>query len=255
MNHGFLKTGGRRAAALALCCLFAPGCASLFNQPSNVEATRADVETLRRDQTELLALVRELKARLEAQAGTVSQLRADNNIALRQLEEKIDILSARLEEQGSRPGSSSRSSPPPMGGESGSGPVTVTSPNAGGNAEAAFDAANRDFLKGSYELAVAGFQDYLRQAPQSPRADDAQFMIGESYYSQEDNDRAIQEYLKVRDVYSGGDQVAKATLKIGYAFLRKGDEATARRYFETVIREFPGSEEALLAQDKIKSLR
>ncbi len=68
-------------------------------------------------------------------------------------------------------------------------------------------------------------------------------------------DRAIQEFLKVRDVYPDGDKVASATLKIGYAFLRKEDPATAGRYFETVVREFPGTSEATLAKDKLDEIR
>jgi TolA-binding protein len=86
-------------------------------------------------------------------------------------------------------------------------------------------------------------------------SDNAQYWIGECYYGLGDLDKAVLEYLKVRDLYPDGDKVAAATLKTGYAFLRKGDSATARRYFETVLREFPNSDEATLARDKLDSIR
>jgi tol-pal system protein YbgF len=258
---------GRGARGALLLLLVSPlaGCASLFNQPANVEATRADVESLRREQTELVALVRELKARMESQSDAVSQLRADNNLQLRQLEEKLDVLSARLDELGARPSRPTQGTATPVTPPAPAPGGNTANPTEGGGAtspgvppsdpQAVFDAANRDYAKGNYELAAAGFQEYLKEAPDSPQADDAQYWIGECYYGLQQWDRAVQEFLKVRDLYSGGDKVAAATYKIGLTFIRKNDNATARRYLETVVREFPGSEEARLAQDKLKTLQ
>ena len=228
------------------------GCSAWFRQPANVEATREDVEALRRDQTELLTLVRELKARLELQSESVSALRADSNLQLRQLEDQLGMLLAQLEEQGMRFERLQRTTPPP--------PVAPDTTGSGGpgtlgSATGLFEAAQRDFNRGNYQLAIAGFDDYLKLAPDTETSDDAQYWKGESYYSLGNMEMAIQEFLKVRDIYPEGDKVALATLKIGYAFLRQGDEATAGRYFETVIREFPNSPEAPLAKDKLDEMR
>ena len=125
----------------------------------------------------------------------------------------------------------------------------------GKDAQASFDAAKRDFSRGNYQLAVAGFNEALAADPRGELADDAQYWKGESYYSLGDVDRAIQELLRVRDVYPDGNMVAAATFKLGLAFMRKEDPATARRWLETVVREYPGTSEASLAQDKLKSLR
>jgi tol-pal system protein YbgF len=224
-----------------------------MRQPENVEVTRAEVENLRRDQTELLALVRELKLRLESLSEDTAQQRADQNLQMRQLESKIETLLARFEDQGAQiqrfrptPSPAATAAPADTGG--------APPPPGGRSTPAALlDAAQRDFARGNYQLAVSGYEEYLETAPESDMADDAQYWIGESYYSLEDFDRAIQEFLKVRDIYPEGNMVAAATLKIGYAFLRKGDCATARRYFETVINEYPDSNEAALARDKLKT--
>jgi len=58
-----LPLSARVLLLLAPVLLGIPGCA-FFSQPANVEATRADVEAMREDQAELLALVREGNARL-----------------------------------------------------------------------------------------------------------------------------------------------------------------------------------------------
>lgn len=257
-----------RPAAVVLVLVMSPvalgGCGAFLRQPDNVEATRQDVESLRRDQTELLALVRELRTRLENQSEAVSALRADNNVQFRQLEQQLETLQAKLEDRGVRSGQrryppnpppmervpvDSTATPGPAGDASAPAPAApATSPSA------LFDAAQRDYNRGNYQLALAGFEDVLKQAPDSDLADDAQYWKGECYYSLGDMEHAIQEFLKVRDLYPDGNRVPTATLKIGYAFLRQGDEATARRYFETVIREFPNSDEAPLARDKLASL-
>jgi tol-pal system protein YbgF len=224
-----------------------------MRQPENVEVTRAEVESLRRDQTELLALVRELKLRLESLSEDTASQRADQNLQMGELESKIDRLMAQFEDQGSRIQRIERPGPGAVPPDTAAG--TPPSGTAGGTTSLAalMDAAQRDFARGNYQLAISGYEEFLELAPESDMADDAQYWIGESHYSLGDLDRAIQELLKVRDIYPEGDQVAAATLKIGYAFLRKGDCPTARRYFETVVNEYPDSNEARLAADKLKT--
>ena len=245
-----IQTATSVAALMAFLAI--SGCAAFFQQPANVEQTKAEVETLRRDQTELLALIRELKLRLESQSESIAGMRADNNSQLRQLESKIQMLTAQLEEQGlriERIGGNPGTPKPPDSSQGG-----TPGGSAQGNEASLYEAAQRDFYRGNYQLAMAGFSDFLDQFPKSDRADNAQYWIGESYYSLSDMDQAIQEFLKVRDLFPEGNKVAAATLKIGYAFLRKADSATARRYFETVCREFPGTDECSLAGEKLEGL-
>jgi tol-pal system protein YbgF len=260
--------------ALLLTPVLVGGCVgAFFSQPTNVEVTRSEVESVRREQAEILALVRELKTQMDAQSEATASMRADTNNQLRQLQERLEILQAQLEEQGVsferfqrqeqvRPAPPVRSeTQPPV---ETSAADTVAATRGGGAAEDArppggenelYDAAYRDFTRGNYQLAIAGFGDFLRYYPDSDLADNAQYWIGESRFALGELDAAVQDFLKVRDLYPDGNKVAGATLKIGYAFLRKGDSATARRYFETVIREYPDSDEAKFAQDKLATLR
>lgn len=246
------------AAALAAAPVFFLGCGSVLRQPANVEATREDVVAIRREQTELMALVLELRTRLESQSEIVSALRADSNLELRQLTGRLDVLVARIEDLGARSDRTRREPPaapaPAPGDTARSGGGAGPGGSVGKDAQASFDAAKRDFSRGNYQLAVAGFDEAQAADSGSDLADDAQYWKGEAYYSLGQVDRAIQELLRVRDVYPDGNMVAAATFKLGIAFLRKEDSATARRWFETVVREYPGTSEASLAQDKLKSL-
>jgi TolA-binding protein len=132
----------------------------VLRQPANVEATRLDVEAIRREQTELAAQVLELRTRLESQSEMISALRADNNLELRQLTERLDVLVARLEELGARSDRTRRETPslPSPAAADSAASVAAVGPGGGvgKNAQASFDAAKRDFSRGNYQLAVAG---------------------------------------------------------------------------------------------------
>jgi hypothetical protein len=96
----------RRTRGLAILLAAAPllvSSCSFFRQPANAEATREDVTAMRREQTEMMALLLELRTRIDTQDQTLSGLTADTNLALRELTDKLEALMARTEEQSRRP--------------------------------------------------------------------------------------------------------------------------------------------------------
>src|SRR5262245_59647926 len=184
---------------------------SFFRQPANAEATRDDVTEMRREQTEMMALLLELRQRIDTQDQAVSGLKADTNLALRELTDKLESLMARTEDQPvRRPTPPVVPAPVPSGGDS-----TVNA----GDVQASYDAAKRDFSRGNYSMAIVGFDAVLSQDPRGNLADDAQYWKGEAYYSLGQLDRAIQELLKVRDLYADSKMICAATYKVGLAFL------------------------------------
>jgi len=245
-----LRTGGLAILVAALPVLVSS--CSFFRQPANAEATREDVTEMRREQTEMMALLLELRTRIDTQDRSLSGLKADTNLALRELTDKLEALMARTEDQSSR--RPAPQAPAPVKPDTGS----VALPGTGGDTgdvKASYDAAKRDFSRGNYSMAIVGFDAVLSQDPRGSLADDAQYWKGEAYYSLGEIDHATQELLKVRDLYPDSNMICAATYKVGLAFLRKQDEPTAKRYFDTVVRECPNSPEADGAKDKLKGLR
>jgi len=55
----------------------------------------------------------------------------------------------------------------------------------------AFNLAYNDYLNGKYELAVAGFQRFIKDFPGTSLTPNAHYWLGESYYNQKDYTRAI----------------------------------------------------------------
>ncbi|MGB8951050.1 MAG: tol-pal system protein YbgF [Candidatus Aminicenantales bacterium] len=117
-----------------------------------------------------------------------------------------------------------------------------------------YNTAYSDYQKGNYELAIDGFRIYREQFPTSPLADNAQYMIGECYFSQKKFADAIEQFNDFILNYPQGDKMAAAYLKKGicYAELQRKEEAVAA--FKLLITKYPLEEETKIAQQKLKEL-
>ncbi len=118
----------------------------------------------------------------------------------------------------------------------------------------AYYTAYSDYIKGNYSLAIAGFREFYEKNKNSSMADNALYWIGESYYSQGKYEEAIREFDNLIASYPKADNILSAYLKKGYALIE------LRRYFEAkavlkeLIQKSPLSEEAKLAEQKLKTL-
>src|SRR5262245_53333182 len=68
-----------------------------------------------------------------------------------------------------------------------------------------YSAAFGDLNKANYDLARQGFEEYLKNYPDTELSDNAQYWIGESYYIQRKFNEAIQNFDKVLTNYAKGD--------------------------------------------------
>jgi tol-pal system protein YbgF len=111
------------------------------------------------------------------------------------------------------------------------------------------------FNTGDYAKAKDEFSEFLARSPESDLADDAQYWIGECYFSQKDYRRAILEFRKVIDQYPFGNRVPHAFLKVGLSYLALGDRERASESLETVVQAFPKSEVATVAQGTLDEIK
>jgi tol-pal system protein YbgF len=115
----------------------------------------------------------------------------------------------------------------------------------------AYRQAKSDYDKGNFDLALAGFQNYVTQFPDTSMVDKAQYWVGECYYSKREFTKAIDAFSKVVKNYPKSDKVAGAKLKIGLSYVNEKNLAKAKEYFKLVIKEHPGSNEAEIAKDRL----
>ena len=115
-----------------------------------------------------------------------------------------------------------------------------------------YQTAYSDFAMGKYDLALEGFQSFIAKYPNVELAQQAQYYIGESLYSQNRWKDAIAEYRKVEQNYKDSGLVAAAKLKIALAYEMLGKKNEAINEFNSIIKKFPQSSEALTAKEKIR---
>jgi tol-pal system protein YbgF len=114
--------------------------------------------------------------------------------------------------------------------------------------------AKSDYDKKSFDLALAGFQNYIAQFPGASQVDKAQYWIGECYYAKKEFNKAIEAFTKVLTSHPKSDKAAGAKLKIGFSYLNERNNAKAREYLYKVIKEHPSTDEAKLAKDRLKKV-
>jgi tol-pal system protein YbgF len=111
-----------------------------------------------------------------------------------------------------------------------------------------------DLSSGQYDLAIQAFQEFLKDFGDSDLASNAQFYIGECYYSQKNYTQAIEEYNKCLDRYPSGNKLAAAQLKKSYALAELNQKTAAERELRSLIQRFPNSREADLAKQRLRIL-
>lgn len=119
----------------------------------------------------------------------------------------------------------------------------------------AYRQAKTDYDRGNYDLAIAGFRNYIAQFPDASQVDSAQYWIGECYYSKKDYDKAIDEFQKVLKSHPKSEKAAGARLKIGYSYMNDKNFAKAKEHLNRVIKDYPNTREADLAKEKLKKVQ
>lgn len=115
-----------------------------------------------------------------------------------------------------------------------------------------YDLALRDYQRGNYDVAVRQFTQYIEYFPDSDLADDAQYYIGDCYYTQSLYTQALDAYETLLDAHPEGNKVPATLLKIAFIKVARKELPEARSYLERVIGEYPDSEEAQLARMRLE---
>jgi tol-pal system protein YbgF len=215
------------------------------------ERLAKQAETLLRSNADLGTKFDDLTREMQALAGKLE----DANRRLTQLSQQIAESQARA-----APASAPPTAPAPGGAPAASaGPGPVAAPGAaprGGGITPAdlFAQATADYQRGRYDLSRQGFEDYVEKFPRTDLSDDALYWAGECWSAQKKPREAIAAFDKLFRSYPQSDKAPAAHLKKGIAHLELGEKAQAMVELNFVVNQFPGSDEAKSARQRLKSL-
>ena len=138
-----------------------------------------------------------------------------------------------------------------VGGAAAGGAVVAA---GGASEQATYDAGMAALRGGSYDKAIASFREVVTNYPNGDLASNAQFWIGESYYTKGDLESAVTAYRKVLADWPDSRKAPDAMVKLGFSLSDLKRTSEARTTLEEVVRKYPGTNAAQLAADRLKRL-
>ncbi len=230
-------------------------------------------QQLQQQLTTLVDVLRSVSAKLDDQTGANRKAFADHRLLvdslgtdLRVVREKVDETNVRLtslsqEMEALRVAAASAQSAQAGVNTDTSGaggatapPQTLAPPNPGVSPKLLFENARNDYYSARWDLAIQGFESYIKTFPKSDVSDDAQFYIGETHYSAGRFKEAVGAYDRLIANYPASNVLPDAYYKRGLALNTLGQVQQARESFEFAVKNFPDSDAGRLARQWLDRL-
>ncbi len=222
---------------------------ALASQASSREEVQKLNENLGKQSSALLRSNAEIGTKFDEMNHDMQNLAAKLDDVSRRLREVSEQLAqAQARTAGAAP------APPLPGGAQGPPAPAPGSAVMGASPADVYKQATADYQRGRFDLARQGFQEYLETYPKTDLSDDAAYWIGECYAAQKKPREAIAAWEKMIKLYPDSDKGAAAHLKKGLAHLELGEKAQAIVELQFVVHEYPGSDEAKSARQRLRSL-
>jgi tol-pal system protein YbgF len=222
------------------------------DQAASSRKTAADNKLLIDNVAEGVRILREKADDTNVRLSTVSQELDAVRQAVSSMPSTAPSLSAGLEStapSGSEGAASPNGTTGAPGGAAAGGQAPLISP------QKMFDNAYSDYTAGHYDIAIIGFTQFINSFPRHDKADDAQLNIGQSLYGAGQYAEAAAAFQKVITNYPQADSVPVAYYKLGMTYEQLKQFDAARKAFETVIQKYPTAYDAILAKQRLDSLK
>ncbi len=223
---------------------------------AEVKAIRAEKQPVNNNQdqkgtAELLEQIEGLNEQLRRLEGRIEEEGRKSSEAMRATDDQahqVDLLESRVSslEKGLPPGKSSA-------GESTKTPGVTSVPLV--SPTEAYALAYNDYLRGNDDLAILGFQNYLKEYPNATQVPQAIYWTGQAYYNKAAYADAVSFFEQIESRFPEHDIAPNAMFKKGLSYIKLSKQDLAKETLQKVIDRFPQSDEARLAKDKLESLR
>lgn len=241
---------------------------------ADIRMLQEQTAMLRAQLTELRDVLKAVGAKIDEQSGASRKAFADQKLLvdtisndLRVVREKVDDNNVRVsslsqELEALRMAMPQGGGMAPVGGDptaGGAPPVGAPGQPAGGvppsvSPQRLYDTAWGDYVGAQYNLAISGFENYVRTFPKSELAGDAQYYIGESYYQQGMYKEAVTAYDRGIADYPASKKIPDMYYKRGMALNALGQVDRARESWEYALKNFPNSDAGRMARQALDRL-
>ncbi|MDE2388580.1 MAG: tol-pal system protein YbgF [Betaproteobacteria bacterium] len=128
-------------------------------------------------------------------------------------------------------------------------------PAGGAPENSAYKAAYDLFKNGEYANAIAQFEGFLGNYPQSNLAPGAAYWIGNARYAMRDYQLAIAAQKRLIAKYPNSNKVPDAYLNIATSQLEMGDSKASKHTLESILTKYPQSDAARKAKQRLTSIK
>ncbi|MBD0786964.1 tol-pal system protein YbgF [Vibrio sp. Y2-5] len=105
--------------------------------------------------------------------------------------------------------------------------------------------------KRDYAGAIAAFQQFQKDYPNSNFAPNAHYWLGQLYFAKKQDKEAVTSFAAVVS-YKDSNKRADALVKLGDIAKRNNNAAQATKYYQQVVDEYPTSASAKVASENLK---
>ncbi|MGX2041100.1 tol-pal system protein YbgF [Methylocaldum sp. MU1018] len=124
-----------------------------------------------------------------------------------------------------------------------------------GNRQAAYQKAFGILKEGKYPEAIKEFKSFVAAYPTGEYADNAHYWLAEAYYVSRDFNASRDTFRKVIKDFPQSSKVPDALLKLGFIEYDTGQKANAKELLTEVVKRYPDSSAAKMAEKRLDKLR
>lgn len=118
-----------------------------------------------------------------------------------------------------------------------------------------YEAALAVFRKGDFATASTYFRHFIDQYPRSGYQPSALFWSGNSLYALRKYKEAVADFKLIAELFPSHPRVSESLLSLANCQIELKDVRTARKTLEGLIKQYPGTEAASAAQERLSKLR
>lgn len=239
------------AVCAAACCVSAADAASLADLEREVRASQQAGTQMQREITQLTSELQQANGQIEEAQYRINELQKTQLDLYRQIDELRGQLASgcsRSGESGAKTAASSDSS---------DGASSIKKSSAApksGDKDAYKKALDLVMNDKNYKGSVAAFEKFLTDYPDSQLVDNAHFWLADSNSKLGNVQEAKKHFLHVVK-NSDATKRSEALFKLGMIAKSEGNTDSAKKFFALVVRDYPDSATAKLAEKEIAKLK